>query len=312
MKSASASRYALGYKEGMCTFKVDAGELEKIEKHLDLADVKPIASLDEYNPNYCKLGDSKKGYSKKQLYLFGKNILNIPYRLMLNKNNTILNKPELCDMFNNKIRDIKKAQLQINQADLDYSQIYTKDPMQCKDGETKGGYKFTELRDMAITFFGLDEEKAKGMLKDDLCDYIIPIISGKAPPGVIDEDKSGINSEINNQPKRKYIDPDDIYPASKNINLCNKPIKRGGLPRKDATTIAMRYFGIEDASSRPKEELCSIIKEGIENIKAENELLAKEEKQLVTRKDAPKESVIEKKVDLLKDMKVNALDAIKL
>ena len=302
----------VGYKEGMCTFKVDAGELEKIEKHLDLADVKQIASLDEYNPNYCKLGDSKKGYSKKQLYLFGKNILNIPYKHMLNKNNTILNKPELCDMFNNKIRDIKKAQLQINQADLDYSQIYTKDPMQCKDGETKGGYKFTELRDMAITFFGLDEEKAKGMLKDDLCDYIIPIISGKSAPGMEIENESDIISEANNQPRRKFIDPDDIYPASKNINLCDKPIKRGGLPRKDVTSIAMRYFGIEDASSRPKEELCGLIKEGVEKIKAENALLDKEDKQLVTRKDAPKESVIIKKVDLLKDMKVDEIDDIKL
>lgn len=302
----------LDYKEGMCTFKIDADELEKIEKHLHLKDVKQISSLDEYNPNYCKLGDSKKGYSKKQLYLFGKNILNIPYRLMLNKNNTILNKPELCDMFNNKIRDIKKAQLQIDQMDLDYSQIYTKDPMQCKDGETKGGYKFTELRDMAITFFGLDEEKAKGMLKDDLCDYIIPIISGKAAPGEIQDPTA--NSDINNiaTAKRKYVDPDDIYPVGKNINLCAKPIQRDGLPRKEVTTIAMRYFGIEDASSRSKEELCKIIKDGIEKIKEENELIAKEEKQLVTRKDAPNESVIEKKVDLLKDMNVNALDAIKL
>jgi hypothetical protein len=303
---------SIGYKEGMCTFKIDAGALEKIEKHLDLVDVKQIASLEEYNPNYCKLGDSKKGYSKKQLYLFGKNILNIPYRHMLNKNNTILNKPELCDMFNNKIRDIKKAQLQINQTDLDYSQIYTKDPMQCKDGETKGGYKFTELRDMAITFFGLDEEKAKGMLKDDLCDYIIPIISGKSAPGTTMENKSDIISEANNQPHRKFVDPDDIYPASKNINLCDKPIKRGGLQRKDVTNIAMRYFGIEDASSRPKEELCGLIKEGIEKIKTENSLLDKEDKQLVTRKDAPKESVIVKKVDLLKDMKVDDLNDIKL
>lgn len=300
---------SLSYKEGMCTFKIDASELEKIEKNLDLSNVKQISSLDEYNPNYCKLGDSKKGYSKKQLYLFGKNILNIPYKHMLNKNNTILNKPELCDMFNNKIRDIKKAQLQINQTALDYSQIYTKDPMQCKDGETKGGYKFTELRDMAITFFGLDEEKAKTMLKDDLCDYIIPFVTGKTLDTATLDNENKDNTDL---PKRKYIDLDDIYPVGKNVNLCSKPIQRDGLPRKEVTKIAMRYFGIEDASSRSKEELCGIIKEGIEKIKAENELIAKEEKQLITRKDAPKESVIEKKVDLLKDMKVNALDAIKL
>ena len=301
----------IGYKEGMCTYKTDAGEIEKIEKHLELDDVKQIASLDDYNPNYCRLGDSKKGYSKKQLYLFGKNILNISYRHMLNKNNTILNKPELCDMFNIKIRDIKKAQLQINQTDTDYSQIYTKDPMQCKDGETKGGYKFTELRDMAITFFGLDEEAAKGMLKDDLCNYIIPIITGKAAPEL--ERESGTASEIDNTTaKRKYIDPDEIYPANKNINLCTKPIKRDGLSKTELNNIARRYFEIEDASSRTKDELCSIIKDGIEKIKAENALIAKEEKQLVTRKDAPKESIIAKKVDLLKDMKIDDINDIKL
>lgn len=316
----------VGYKEGMCTFKTDEGEIEKIEKHLELDDVKQILSLAEYNPNYCRLGDSKKGYSKKQLYLFGKNILNIPYRYMLNKHNTILNKPELCDMFNIKIRDIKKAQIQINQPDLDYSQIYTKDPMQCKDGETKGGYKFTELRDMAITFFGLDEEAAKGMLKDDLCNYIIPIIMGKSVVGFDAESglksdlksdiKSGIDNNANNigMPKYKYIDPDEIYPPNKNINLCSKPIKRDGLSKTEVNNIARRYFGI-DTSGKSKEELCGLIKEGIERIKAENELIDKQDKQLITRKDMPKESdVIQlgKKIDLLKDMKVDTIDDIKL
>lgn len=300
----------IGYKEGMCTFKTDEAEVEKIEKHLELDDVKQIQSLDDYNPNYCRLGDSKKGYSKKQLYLFGKNILNIPYRHMLNKNNTILNKPELCDMFNIKIRDIKKAQIKINQTDTDYSHIYTKDPMQCKDGETKGGYKFTELRDMAITFFGLDEESAKGMLKDDLCNYIIPIITGKAATDI--DRESGNKSEnniFNTINKRKYIDPDEIYPPNKNINLCSKPIKRDGLSKIEVNNIARRYFGI-DTSGKSKEELCGLIKEGIEKIKAENALIDKEDKMLITRKDAPKESIIAKKVDLLKDMKVDELNNI--
>jgi hypothetical protein len=214
-------------------------------------------------------------------------------------------------MFNNKIRDIKKAQLQINQTDTDYSQIYTKDPMQCKDGETKGGYKFTELRDMAITFFGLSEEAAKNMIKDDLCNYIIPIITGKAT-AELDIDAEKADETANTIPKRKYIDPDEIYPANKNINLCTKPIKRDGLSKTELNNIAMRYFEIEDASSRSKEELCGIIKEGIEKIKAENELIAKEDKQVITRKDAPKESVIEKKADLLKDMKINNINNIKL
>lgn len=301
------------YKEGMCTFKTDEGEIEKIEKHLELDDVKQIQSLEDYNPNYCKLGDSKKGYSKKQLYLFGKNILHIPYKYMLNKNNTILNKPELCDMFNIKIRDIKKAQLQINQVNTDYSQIYTKDPMQCKDGETKGGYKFTELRDMAITFFGLDEEVAKGMLKDDLCNYIIPIITGKTARDVTEGLDVEKDNAINNSiiPKNNYIDPDEIYPPNKNINLCSKPIKRDGLSKTEVNNIARRYFGI-DTSGKSKEELCGLIKEGIEKIKAENALLDKEDKKLIIRKDAPKESVIEKKVNLLKDMNINAINNIKL
>jgi hypothetical protein len=210
-------------------------------------------------------------------------------------------------MFNNKIRDIKKAQLQLSQTDIDYSQVYTKDPSLCNEGPSRGGYKLTELRDMAITFFGLDEKEAYPMSKEGLCNYIIPIITGKKSADV-SSTISGM--ELRTKEGSKYIDPDDIYPANKNINLCAKPIKRDGLGLKEVKEIARRYFGID--TNKPKEELCELIKEGIEKIKAENALLDKEEKQLITRKDAPAESIIEKKVDLLKEMRVPELNNIKL
>jgi hypothetical protein len=296
----------MNYKEGMCTVKTDIGEQEKIEKQLELEGVKEIKSLEEYNPEYCEFSEGKRGYKKETLYLFGKNILKIPYKLMLNKNNKILTKPELCLMFNNKIRDIKKAQLQLSQVDVDYSQIYTKDPMQCVEGPSKGGYKRSELRDMAITFFGLDEKEAF-MSKEELCNYVIPIITGKKPDF---EPKENVETSMVGQ-QRRYIDPDDIYPANKNINLCAKPVGRDGLGKTELNNIARRYFGI-DTSGKSKEELCELIKEGIEKIKVENALLDKEEKQLVTRKDAPAESIIEKKIDLLKEMRVPELNNIKL
>lgn len=290
----------MNYKYGVCSQKDDADIQKQIESHLDLKGVKEIASISAYNPAYCKLTGSKKGYSKQQLYLFGKNILKIPFRLLLGKNNRILNKPELCTLCNEKLRDLKKAQITLvtDSGNIDYSQIYTKDPSQCEEGQTKGGYKLTELQDMAITFFGLDKTKADGMLKKELCDYIIPKLSNNYAGGV-DADDTGINSIAptidTKQPIRKLVNPDDIYPSGHNINLCSKPIKRGGLSKSAVTKLARKYFGIDTSTVKDKATLCTMIKEGIEKLKTENRDQLKQEQLLTKRRDAPAESIIDNK-----------------
>lgn len=284
----------LGYKEGMCTFKDDIDQVKKIEGQLKLDNIKQIATLEEYNPNYCELSEDKKGYTKQQLYLFGKNILGIPYKIMLTVNNKILTKPELCTLFNNKIREIKKAQFaMLDQDNIDFSQIYKKDPTQCDKGETKGGYKFTELREMAITFFGLDEAKARDMDKPALCQYIIPRLSGKQ------EDYTQLAHADNESPdnmthKYKYIDPDEVYPANKNINLCSKPIKRGGLGVGVVKKIARKYFGI-DTQNKDKSQLCDIIKDRIEQLIKTNVKYVDKAKLVNKRINAPTISTIQEK-----------------
>ncbi len=284
----------LGYKEGICTFKEDVDQIKKIESQLKLDNIKQIPSIDDYNPNYCELSEDKKGYTKQQLYLFGKNILGIPYKIMLTANNKILTKPELCALFNNKIREIKKAQFaMLDQETIDYSQIYKKDPVQCDKGETKGGYKFTELREMAITFFGLDEAKARDMDKPALCKYIIPRLSGKQ-----DDYQQPINnnneSPDNTTYTHKYIDPDDVYPVNKNINICSKPIKRGGLSISAVKKIARTYFGI-DTHNKDKRLLCDLIKDGIEQLVKTNAKYINKAKLVNKRINAPELSTIQEK-----------------
>lgn len=309
----------MNYKYGVCSQKDDVTIQKQIESHLDLKGVKEIASINDYNPAYCKLTGSKKGYSKQQLYLFGKNILKIPFRLLLGKNNRILNKPELCALCNEKLRDLKKAQLALitDNGMLDYSQIYTKDPAQCEEGQTKGGYKLTELQDMAITFFGLEKAKAEGMLKKELCDFIIPKLSPPAIVGGLDDNNTGITNEviqtdITKEPIRKLVNPDDIYPASQNINLCSKPIKRGGLSKSAVTKIARKYFGIDTSTVKDKATLCTMIKDGIEKLRTENKDQLQKTQLLTKRKDAPTESIIDNKDQLaqleIKDAEFGLVD----
>ena len=299
----------MGYTEGMCSFKADVTEIQKLEELLDLTDVTPIKTLDDYNPDYCLLSTSKKGYTKKQLYLFGKNVLNIPYKQLL-KNNRILNKPELCEMFNGKIREIKKTRITQGTDNIDYNEIYRKDPALCLWGQTKGGYKLTELRDMAITFFGLDEKTAYNMSKDSLCNYIIPIVTGTALSTVTqgpDDTEEGVDGLT----AKKYVDIDTIYPKNKNINLCTKPIKRGGLRKADVNMIAKKYFGI-NIIGKSKKELCKLIQAGVENIKKTNDEIMKDDNILINRKDVPDVSNDSTKITekLLKDLEPKDLERI--
>jgi hypothetical protein len=230
----------LGYKRGICTTKIDKYREEQIEKMLKLENVRQI-TLEEYNPQYCIMSESKKGYTKKQLYLFGKNILSLNYEILINKNNKIHNKGYLCNLFNKKIREIKKK----NISGINKDNFYKLNPENCLNGPKKGGYKLNELRDLVITYLGISEEKAYNMDKPKLCNLIKP----------------NINTKI------LEIKPtNELYPPGKNINLCEKPVNRGGINKTRLNKLATN-LGIAIAGKK-KPELCKLIREKINNIKA--------------------------------------------
>jgi hypothetical protein len=228
-----------GYKRGICTTKIDKYREEQIEKMLQLDNVKQI-KLEDYNPQYCILSESKKGYTKKQLYLFGKNILGLNYEILINKNNKIHNKSFLCSLFNKKIRELKKNKINNSK------NFYKLNPDKCINGPKKGGYKLNELRDLVITYLGISEDKAYTMDKNQLCMLIKP----KTDTSILE-----VKPTI------------ELYPSGKNINLCEKPVNRGGINKTKLNNIATK-LGIEIASKK-KNELCKLIRDKINYIKSQ-------------------------------------------
>ena len=230
-------------KKGNCEITINKEEQEKIEKKLELNNISRL-TMEKYNPNYCLQPESKKGYTKKQLYIFGRDVLNINYKILLNKNFKIKGKNELCELFNEKIRSIKKekAKALIETGELN---PYDKDPLLCLEGPSKGGYTLNQLKDIGITYFNIPEEKGNKMNKQQLCDTIIPQIM---------KEKKGIDLNI-----------DKIYPQNKNIELCKLPEKKGGLGKIQLNEIARKHLNIE-TKGKSKDDLCDLIKEKLEAI----------------------------------------------
>jgi hypothetical protein len=251
-----------GKNPAICEIVQDDSKREKIEKGLGLEGVERI-TRETYNPDFCTAGASKKGYEKQQLYLFGRDELGINYKSMLNENNKILKKEELCELINNKLRDIKKADILAAAGTLDPEKlkelrqgIYTKDPALCMKGPTKGGYKLTELRDMAITYFGLSQAEADKIdKKQGFCDHITKAL-GLAIKFNPADGSNAAGSNINDLNLRDG----ELYPADRNIELCARPTSRGGLSSKDLKHILGTKLGI-DYSGKSKEEMCEMVKQ---------------------------------------------------
>ena len=261
---ATKWEHITGKNPAICEMVQDDTKREKIEKGLGLEGIERI-TRQNYNPDFCTAGASKKGYEKQQLYLFGRDELGINYKSMLNENNKILKKEELCGMINSKLRDIKKADILAAAGTLDPEKlkelrqgIYTKDPALCMKGPTKGGYKLTELRDMAITYFGLSQAEADKIdKKQGFCDHITKALGLAIKFNGVEGSNAtgnGIGSD-----EIGYKDG-DIYPADRNIELCARPTSRGGLSSKDLKHILGSKLGI-DYSGKSKEEMCELVKQ---------------------------------------------------
>ena len=130
--------------------------------------------------------------------------------------------------------------------DADRLAAYTKDINKCNQGDTKGGYNILQLREIVINYFGIDEKKADKMKKEEICEYIEPII------------RKIRKDEINIMKNDKNVESlSGIYPGD--INKCALSLKKGGISKTKLQKIAAINFKITEKLN--KEDLCKLIEE---------------------------------------------------
>jgi hypothetical protein len=224
-----------------------------VKMPFDRDGVKEI-TLEDYNPQKCKNVSSKGGYSREELYLFGIDKLSIPQSQLM-KGKKILDKNQLCDIVNNKIRELKTKTTITDQDRID---SYQKDLNKCEEGESKGGYYILDLREIGINYFDLDEEKSKEMSKKDLCNYIIPKIKK-----LKQEETELLSEEAMSMEIQKNVYPGDI-------NKCDKEVRKGGINITKLRKIAENNFDLQ-VEGMKKEEICQAIEDKIEEIKNQPE-----------------------------------------
>ena len=212
----------------------------------------------------------------------------------------LLLKDDLCRIINNKFREIK-LQGSKNITDDMKLEAYTgkdnKDIDNCGKGESKGGYSFKELQEIATIYFGLSEEdiKNKKMQKEAICKHITKEIKK------IKYNKEHIDLKEQNlkNPARKYSEQDLLYNKvaresesitnkgargaealaegklnmayTSDIKLCKETPNRGGLGLKELKHIAIDNFGIS-IEHKTKEQICDDIEEKLKNIAKEDRL----------------------------------------
>ncbi len=216
-------------------------------------------TIDNYNPLFCNLVPSKGGYKRGQLYNFGIS-MNIPWSEMKKSDGeTIIEKDALCKIINDKYREVKE----INNKNIIYDCKYEKDIIKCNNGESKGGYKLSTLRELAINKCGMSEHEASNMSKEDLCKFFQNIVQ-------------------NNKQQQKNEKVISNLPTKIDIDICiNKSPNRGGYTLQ---TLKEWAIILEINPKLPKDELCRQINDkisGKKNEKPEEDTREKEQKSIV-------------------------------
>ena len=235
--------------EGFCSINLNVNKQKKIEDKLELNNVIKI-KLDEYNKEKCLLSPSKGGYTRKELYVFGRDELLLPYTLLINKDNKILSKNALCKIFNAKILDRIKDDLPEESFDIKLKNIILKNQLIVKK-VLNCGYKLTELRNILVTYFNLDSTEADDMNK---LNYVIFKYRNK---------KHLIKSD--------NLD-ENIYPDHLNIKYCVYPESSGGISKKKLQEIIINNLD-KDIKGKNKKELCNIVYEHIQYLKLKKDNL---------------------------------------
>lgn len=196
------------------------------------------------------------------MFNFGKNYLKIPYTQLTKSSGEPLQKPELCRIINAKYRDFKKRGREIT--DEDRLQAYEKNIDDCENGESKGGYGLNNLKELAINYYGIEEEQLKDMNKPQICAHIRHKLNRiKEHEDIIPQQEQAekLNYEIEDKGAYKGK---MIYPG--NINNCKETPNRGGFTVKKIKQIANEQFDI-NTEHKHKDEICDEISEKLKNKK---------------------------------------------
>jgi len=211
-------------------------------------------TLENYQPLRCADTPSKGGYSKFELFEFGRNVLKIPHTLMKN-GDTIFGKDILCKIINDRFKEVSFT----NKKPIN---VYEKDLDKCLEGEKKGGYKLQDLRELGVQYFGLSVDEANNMDKEKLCNTIIPIVRNIREISTTEAIEKGFSVKYKGD---NILDVNNIY--KKNIDLCNKPAKRGGYSRDKLKKLAINKLGLQITNDMLKEEICARVKNKLQELK---------------------------------------------
>jgi hypothetical protein len=158
---------------------------------------------------------------------------------------------------------------------------------------------------MAINYFNLTEDEVKNMKKPELCKHIRKILAKidyeeEHKDSLID--KSTIEIDNNDSNGDGDGDVDNLnYIYKGDINNCIDSPNRGGINLKELKKIAVYNFGI-DVNSKLKEEICSDIKNKLNENKQNKQNIKKDfkidKKNSINLKKSSKNTFN----DLLKDI----------
>jgi hypothetical protein len=139
---------------------------------------------------------------------------------------------------------------------------YEKDIDKCEEGEKKGGYGINELKNIAITYYGLDEDEVKDYKKPELCKVIRRALNkirkAKETETYLETKTSKVETKNNNTMNNNSDLYNMKYPGD--IKLCNESPKKGGINYSKLKHIAENNFNIYITNITKKEELCELIK----------------------------------------------------
>ena len=228
-----------------------------------------VLTLETFKTYNCS-GDitpSKGGYTRPQLFRFGVDVLKIPHTKLRKGNQSdgiIFDKTRLCEIINTKFR-MELQKLVGSNLEEQKLNAYEKDIDKCEEGEKKGGYGINELKNIAITYYGLGEDEVKDYKKPELCKVIRKTLNrirkAKDAETYLETNTSKVETKTNNTMDTMDNNSDLYnmkYPGD--IHLCNESPKKGGINYSKLKHIAENNFNIDITNITKKEELCKLIK----------------------------------------------------
>ncbi len=140
---------------------------EKLTNLKSRTDLKGKTLLDIYkkDPKMCEKGESGGGWYLSALRKMASRYFGMDPEIAIDAS-----KKDLCNfivpVLDKEMENIKSSNKDIHPP---LSSIYTKNPLQCEEGPSKGGYTLKELKEMGVKYFGIPDTINN---KEQICEII--------------------------------------------------------------------------------------------------------------------------------------------